>query len=162
MDDKPTPRDIPGGFPETPLQQDQPAKAPETQGQHREFPLAGSAAILAHHGTEPPPDNPWAMSTPGPRIEDRQVSDDGISSSDNTLLQPTAAAAAENSGSVDDRGHETPLQVSDDSDATEEAETHFAPLNTGTVSRPPLQPKRSNVTEEDLELEDGDEAQESD
>ncbi|KUI72286.1 Brefeldin A resistance protein [Cytospora mali] len=139
MDDKPTPHDIPGGYPETPGPfQDQSTKAPETSDRHKEFPMSGSAAVLTHHSTEIPPDNPWATSTPGPKTEDRQITDDGISSSDHTL-------------STDGREHEMPLEESDESDAAEENDKHFGPLKSGADSRPALQPTGSRLpTEEDL------------
>lgn len=152
MDNRPTPRDtdVPGGFPETPFQ-DQPANVTGKHDQHQSFPLAGSTSIPAHHSTEIPPGNPWATSTPGPGDAARQVSDDGISSSDRTLLQPTTAVATSTSGSPHDSGNGVPRQSPNDSDASEEDDLHFVPLKSGQDTRPPLHPTGSHVvTEEDI------------
>ncbi|KAK7732284.1 ATP-binding cassette transporter snq2 [Cytospora paraplurivora] len=144
MDDRPTPKDIPGGFPETPFQEQPPTRTPEAHNQTRGFPRAGSTAILSNHVTGIPPENPWATSTPRTREEDRKHSVDRISSSDNTLIQPSTAAAS----ATHDREHELPPKLPGDSDNSEEDDGHFEPMKVGADGRPPLHSRTR--TEEDL------------
>lgn len=144
MDDRPTPRDVPGGFPETPFQEQPPTKTPEARNQNRGLPHAGSTAILETHGTGIPPENPWATSTTRTREVDRKPSVDRISSSDNTLIQPSTATAS----ATNDREHELPPKLPGDSDTSEEDVTHFEPMKVGADCRPPLQSRQR--TEEDL------------
>ncbi|ROW15604.1 hypothetical protein VPNG_02208 [Cytospora leucostoma] len=144
MDDRPTPKDIPGGYPETPFQEQPSTRTPEAHNQNRGFPRAGSTAILSNHGTGVPPENPWATSTPRTREEDRKHSVDRISSSDNTLIQPSTAAAS----AIHDREHESSPKLPGDSDTSEEGDAHFEPMKVGADGRPPLQSRKR--TEEDL------------
>lgn len=147
MDGNPTPKDIPGGFPETPLK-DASADAPQ-----RHFPLTAADSQPLQNGSKSNSGNPQASSASRLGHEGRTSSDHSMPSSDNTLFQSQGATMPGASEPIDAREREESLKMShpSDSDLAEEDEAHFEPMKTGADSRPPLQQRKSNVqTEEDL------------